>query len=60
MPSVSPKQAHFMSAVAHSAEFAAKAGVPQSVGREFHEADKRQGTQHSDARKKVIEALTRK
>jgi hypothetical protein len=39
MPSSSHKQAMFMSAVAHSPEFAKKAGVPQKVGREFHEAD---------------------
>jgi hypothetical protein len=40
MPSVSDKQEKFMNAVAHSPEFAKKAGVPQSVGKEFHEADK--------------------
>lgn len=40
MPSVSRKQANFFRAIAHSKEFAAKAGVPQSVGREFYEADK--------------------
>lgn len=41
MPSVSRKQAYLMRAVAHSKEFAGKVGVPQSVGREFYEADKR-------------------
>jgi hypothetical protein len=41
MPSVSAKQKRFMRAVAHSKEFAAKVDVPQSVGREFYEADKR-------------------
>jgi hypothetical protein len=40
MPSVSKKQARFFQAVAHSPEFAAKVDVPQSVGREFYEADK--------------------
>lgn len=35
MPAVSKKQARFMNAVAHNADFAAKVGVPQSVGREF-------------------------
>jgi hypothetical protein len=30
-----------MQAVAHSKEFADKVEVPQSVGREFYEADKR-------------------
>lgn len=29
-----------MEAVAHDPKFAAKAGVPQSVGREFTEADR--------------------
>ena len=40
MPSTSKKQADFMRAVAHSPEFAKKAGVPQSVGEEFSNADK--------------------
>ena len=40
MPSSTKKQARFMAAVAHSPEFAKKAGVPQSVGKEFNQADK--------------------
>ena len=40
MPSVSKAQHNFMQAVAHSPEFAAKAGVPQSVGKDFAAADK--------------------
>jgi leucyl-tRNA synthetase len=40
MPSKTLKQAKFMAAVAHNANFAKKAGVPQSVGKEFNEADK--------------------
>ena len=40
MPSKSTDQAKFMAAVAHNANFAKKAGVPQSVGKEFNEADK--------------------
>lgn len=43
MPSSSPKQRRFMAAVAHNAEFAAKVGVPQSVGEEFNAADERLG-----------------
>jgi hypothetical protein len=39
MPSTSKKQADFMRAVAHSPEFAKKTGVPQSVGKEFSNAD---------------------
>jgi hypothetical protein len=40
MPSTSKKQHNFMNAVAHSPEFAKKAGVPQSVGKDFSNADK--------------------
>ena len=40
MPSVSKKQHNFMAAVANNPEFAKKAGVPQSVGKEFSNADK--------------------
>ena len=40
MPSVSKKQHNFMAAIAHSKEFAKKAGVPMSVGKDFINADK--------------------
>ena len=40
MPSVSQKQHNFMAAVANNPAFAKKAGVPQSVGKEFTDADK--------------------
>jgi len=40
MPSTSKKQADFMRAVAHSPKFAKKVGVPQSVGKDFSNADK--------------------
>ena len=40
MPSVSKKQHNFMAAVAHNPAFAKKAGVPQSVGQDFSNADK--------------------
>jgi len=40
MPSTSKKQRNFMAAVAHNPAFAKKAGVPQSVGKEFNNADK--------------------
>jgi hypothetical protein len=40
MPSTSKKQHNFMAAVAHNPAFAKKAGVPQSVGKEFNKADK--------------------
>lgn len=35
MPATSKKQERFMQAVANNPKFAKKAGVPQSVGREF-------------------------
>lgn len=41
MPSTTEKQRAFMAAAAKSPEFARQAGVPQSVAREYHEADKR-------------------
>ena len=40
MPSKTKAQRNFMAAVAHSPSFAKKAGVPQSVGKEFNQADK--------------------
>ena len=40
MPSVSKKQHNLMEAVAHNPGFAKKVGIPQKVGKHFHEADK--------------------
>ena len=40
MPSKSAKQHRFMQAIAHSPSFAKKAGVSQSVGKDFSAADK--------------------
>jgi hypothetical protein len=40
MPSKSKKQHNFMAAIAHSPAFAKKVGVPQSVGKDFNNADK--------------------
>lgn len=40
MPSSSKKQHNFMEAIAHSPSFAKKVGVPQSVGKDFSNADK--------------------
>jgi hypothetical protein len=39
MPAKSAKQERFMQAVAHNPAFAKKAGVPQSVGKEFTKAE---------------------
>jgi hypothetical protein len=40
MPSTSKKQHNLMEAVAHSPAFAKKVGIPQSVGKDFSNADK--------------------
>jgi hypothetical protein len=40
MPSKSKEQHNFMAAVANNPSFAKKAGVPQSVGKDFSNADK--------------------
>lgn len=40
MPSKSPAQARMMAAAAHDPKFAKKVGVPQSVARDFNQADK--------------------
>ena len=40
MPSKSKAQHNLMAGVAHNAAFAKKVGIPQSVGRDFAEADK--------------------
>jgi hypothetical protein len=40
MPSKSKAQHNFMAAVANNPSFAKKVGVPQSVGKEFSNADK--------------------
>ena len=40
MPSVSTKQHNFMAAIANNPAFAKKVGVPQSVGKDFSNADK--------------------
>jgi len=51
MPSTSDKQRRFMAAAAHNPEFAKAAGIPQSVAKDYNEADKG---------KKLAEALKRK
>ena len=43
MPSKSKKQQNFMAAVANNPKFAKKAGVPQSVGKDYVEADRMKG-----------------
>jgi hypothetical protein len=60
MPSTSKKQHNFMAAVAHSPAFAKKAGVPQSVGKEFVNADKgRKFSQGGQTMAKKENAITK-
>jgi len=61
MPSTSVKQAKLMSIAAHTP--GGYGGVPQSVGKEFHQADagKKYGAGGEHApRRKVVAALMRK
>jgi len=50
MPATSAKQERFMQAVAHNPAFAKKAGVPQSVGKEF---TKKEGGPVKESKKMV-------
>lgn len=50
MPSHSDKQRRFMAAAAHDSAFAKRVGIPQSVARDFNQADKG---------KKLAEAMKR-
>jgi len=43
MPSKSAKQARFMAMIAHDKSAAKRTGVPQSVAKEFNQADKGTG-----------------
>jgi hypothetical protein len=60
MPSSSAKQHRFMEAIAHNKAFAKKAGVPQSVGEDFSNADKgktfKQGGHMKEKAKEAKEA----
>jgi hypothetical protein len=47
MPSVTMKQARMMQAAAHNKEFAKKVGIPQSVAKDFNNADKKKTNWHS-------------
>jgi len=51
MPSKSKAQANFMRAAAKSKKFAAKAGISQSVAKEFAKSDRKRGTTHLPTRK---------
>ena len=40
MPSTSDKQRRTMAAAAHNPQFAKKVGIPQTVAKEYNQADK--------------------
>lgn len=52
MPSKSKAQEKFMQAAAHNPEFAREHRIPQSVAREFVEADQKKKQEHDKAQKK--------
>ena len=59
MPSVTPKQHRAMMAAAHGKS---KIGIPQSVGREFVEADKQASLEavvNPKKKKGVLESMTK-
>ena len=51
MPSKSKAQHNFMAAIANSPSFAKKVGVPQSVGKDFNDADKGKFSKGGDMKK---------
>ncbi len=51
MPSHSAKQARTMAAAAHDPKFAKRMGIPQSVARDFNQADK--GKRLAEAMKRL-------
>jgi hypothetical protein len=60
MPSKSPEQHRLMEAVAHDPAFAKKTEIPQSVGREFSNADdKRVDSENFDSVSSSIAAYMR-
>ena len=54
MPSKSDSQRKLMNIVAHDKEFAKKVGIPQKVGKEFHEADKKLDQQKKPTTQRVL------
>lgn len=54
MPSKSPAQARLMAAAAHNPSFAKKVGVPQSVAKEFNQADAAKGSKSKLRRKRML------
>jgi hypothetical protein len=54
VPSVSKAQARLMQAVANNSKFAKKVNIPQSVGREFYEADRTKRKGRNDIARTLI------
>ena len=52
MPSTSPEQAKLMNIAAHTK--GGYGGVPQGVGKEFHEADKAKAGKKKKSRKETL------
>jgi len=52
MPSKTKKQARFMAAAAHNPSFSKRAGISQSVAREFNRADTAKKAVKPKSRKK--------
>ena len=52
MPSTSAKQARTMAAAAHNPAFAKKLAIPQSVAKEYNQADAKTGILRKKKRKK--------
>jgi len=57
MPSSSKKQHNFMAAIAHNPAFAKKVGIPQSVGKNFNEADK--GKKFGSGSRAAVQAVNK-
>ena len=54
MPSKSPAQARMMAMVAHNPSAAKRTGVPQSVAKEFNQADAKTGILRKKKPKKMV------
>lgn len=60
MPSTSARQHRFFEAIAHSPSFAKKAGVPQSVGKDFARADDKAGITKSHSPRSESEHMAKR
>jgi hypothetical protein len=53
MPNESKAQKRLMQAVEHNKKFAKKVGIPQSVGKDFNQADKAEGVSYKSLPERV-------